>query len=79
MRKYLGFLKRSSVVVKIVAWIFLFFGTVGAISLLSGKVPGSPRWTGIAILVFYTFMFFFFILVAKIADILSQIINETHK
>ena len=79
MRKYLGFLKYSSVVVKVAAWIFLFFGVLGAISLFSGRIPGNPRWVGIVILVFYTFTFFFFFLVAKIADILVQIINETHK
>jgi hypothetical protein len=75
MREYLGFLKCSSVVVKITAWIFLFFGGVGAISLLLGRMPGNPRWMGIVVLVFYMFVFFFFFLVAKIADILVKIIS----
>ena len=79
MRKYLNFLKYSSIVVKVAAWIFLFFGVLGAISLLSGRIPGNPRWVGAVILVFYSFAFFFFFLVAKIADILVKIINETHK
>ncbi|MDP2928221.1 MAG: hypothetical protein Q8N80_05440 [Candidatus Omnitrophota bacterium] len=79
MRKYLGFLKCSSVVIKVAAWIFLFFGIVGSASLFLGKVPGNPRWLGAVILVFYTFMFFFFFFVAKIADILVKIINAIQK
>ncbi len=79
MRKYLGFLKCSSVVIKVAAWIFLFFGIIGSVSLFSGRVPGNPRWAGFVILIFYSFMFFFFFLVAKIADILIRIIDETHK
>jgi hypothetical protein len=79
MRKYLGFLTCSSVVVKITAWIFLFFGILGALSLLSGRMAGNPRWVGIVVLVFYTFVFFFFFLVAKIADILVKIIDQTQK
>ena len=79
MRKYLGFLNCSSLVIKIAAWIFLFFGIVGSISLFSGRVPGNPRWSGLVILIVYSFMFFFFFSVAKIADILAQIIKETHR
>jgi len=79
MRKYLGYLKCSSVVIKVTAWIFLFLGLIGATSLLLGRVPGNPRWMGIVILVFYSFTFFFFFLVAKMADILTQIINQADK
>jgi len=79
MQKYLSFLKCSSVVIKVAAWILLFLGIVGAISLFLGRIPGNPRWAGIVILIFYSFMFFFFFLVAKLADILTQIINEIHK
>ena len=79
MRKYLGYLKCSSVVIKVIAWIFLFLGLVGATSLFLGRVPGNPRWMGIVILAFYSFVFFFFFLVAKMADILVQIINQADK
>ena len=79
MREHLGFLKVSSAVVKIAAWIFLFLGILGGVSLFSGSIPGNPRWMGIMILVFYTFIFFFLFIVAKIADILGKIINEIHK
>ena len=76
MRKHLGFLKVSSAVVKVSAWIFLFLGLLSGVSLLSGAVPGNPRWMGVVILVFYAFVFFFLFFTAKIADLLVKIINE---
>jgi hypothetical protein len=79
MRKYLFFLRCSSIVIKVAAWIFLFLGIIGSLSLFLGRIPGNPRWVGFVILIFYSFMFFFLFCVAKIADILTQIINETHK
>ncbi|TRZ94075.1 hypothetical protein D4R78_06945 [bacterium] len=79
MREHLGFLKVSSAVVKVAAWIFLFLGLLGGISMLSGVVPGNPRWMGIIILAVYVFMFFFFFLIAKIADLLAKVINEVKK
>ncbi len=79
MREHLGFLKVSSVAVKIAAWIFLFLGIAGGVSMLLGAVPGNPRWMGIVILAFYMFMFFLFFLIAKIADVLVKIINEIKK
>lgn len=79
MREHLGFLKASSAVVKIAAWIFLFLGLIGGSSILSGMVVGSPRWMGIVILAAYIFLFFFLFLIAKIADLLVKIINEIKK
>jgi len=79
MREHLGFLKTSSAVVKIAAWIFLFLGVVGGISIILGLVPGNPRWMGILVLAIYAFFFFFFYLIAKIADLLVKIINEIKK
>jgi len=78
MREHLGFLKTSSVVVKIAAWIFLFFGVTGGIAILLGSVPEYQRWVGAAALVIYPFFFFFLYLIAKIADLLIKIINEIH-
>lgn len=79
MREHLGFLKASSAAVKIAAWIFLFLGIVGGTSIIFGLVPGNPRWMGLIVLAIYAFAFFFFYLIAKIADLLTKIINEIKK
>ena len=79
MRKYIFFLKCSSVVVKVAAWIFLFLGIVGSVALFLGVGPGNPRWMGVVILVFYLFLFSLLFLIAKIADILVKVINEIDK
>jgi len=76
MREHLGFLKVSSAVVKVAAWIFLFLGLLGGVSLLLGAVPGNPRWMGIIILAFYVFVSFFLLFTAKIADLLAKVINQ---
>jgi hypothetical protein len=75
MREHVGFLKTSSAVVKIVAWIFLLLGIIGGVSVILGTVPTYPRWMGFVILAIYVFSFFFFYLIAKIADLLIKIIN----
>ena len=79
MREHLGFLKTSSAVVKVAAWIFLFLGIVGGISMILGYVPGNPRWMGFVVLAAYAFFFFFFYFIAKIADLLIKIISELKK
>ena len=79
MRRHLTFLKVSSIVVKTAAWIFLFLGSISGIFLLSGQVPGNPRWAGLIVLLVYSFVFFFFFLVAKMADLLAKIISENKK
>ena len=79
MRQHLGFLKASSAVVKVAAWIFLCIGILGGVSLIFGLVPGNPRWMGFIVLAAYVFIFFFFFLVAKIADLLIKIIDEIKK
>ena len=79
MREHLGFLKTSSTVVKLAAWLLLFLGLIGGISIIMGLVPGNPRWMGLIVLAIYTFCFFFFYLIAKIADLLIKIINEIKK
>lgn len=79
MREHLGFLKVSSAVVKIAAWIFLFLGIIGGLAIALGAVPGNPRWMGGLILGLYAFFFFLFYLIAKIADLLVKIINEIKK
>ena len=79
MREHLGFLKTSSAVVKIAAWIFLLLGIIGGSAMLLGLVPGNPRWMGGVLLALYAFLFFFLFLIAKIADLLTKIINEIKK
>lgn len=79
MREHLGFLKTSSAVVRVAAWIFLCLGLIGSASIFFGLVPGNPRWMGLIILAVYVFIFFFFFLIAKMADILVKIIDEIKK
>ena len=79
MREHLGFLKTSSAVVKIAAWIFLFLGATSGIGIILNKVPGYSSWMGVLVLALYVFFFFFFFLIAKIADLLIKIINEIKK
>ena len=83
MREHLGFLKTSSTVVKIAAWILLILGTIGGLAILFGFGSatglGYPRWMGLVVLATYAFSFFFLFLIAKIADLLIKIINEIKK
>jgi len=57
MREHLGFLKISSLVVKIAAWVFLSLGLIGGVSVMLGLVPGNPRWMGGLVLAMYVFFF----------------------
>jgi hypothetical protein len=79
MREHLGFLKTSSAVVKIAAWIFLLLGVFGFISLIIGRTSGYPRLMLVFGSAIYVFFFFLFFLIAKIADLLTKIINEIKK
>jgi hypothetical protein len=81
MREHLGFLKTSSAVVKVAAWIFLCLGLIGGASVFLRMVPDSPypRWVGFIMVAIYAFLFFFLYLIAKIADLLIKIINEIKK
>jgi hypothetical protein len=79
MREHLGFLKASSAVVKVAAWIFLLLGATGGIATFLGLVPNKTRWEGLGTLAIFVFFFFFFYIIAKIADLLIKIINEIHE
>ena len=79
MREHLGFLRTSSTAVKVAAWIFLCLGITGGASLLFGLVPSVPRWQGLIVLAIYALLFFFLYLIAKIADLLTRMINEIHE
>jgi hypothetical protein len=79
MREHLGFLKTSSAVVKVAAWIFLFLGVIGSIYIFLGRVAGKSILDGVINLTASIFFFFLFFLIAKIADLLISIINEIKK
>jgi len=79
MREHLGFLKTSSAVVKIAAWIFLLLGITGSVGIILGYVPGKTVTDGVFILSLIIFFFFLFYIIAKIADLLIKIINEIKK
>lgn len=79
MRKYILPLKVSSIVVKVIAWIILLLGVMGAVSMFTGTVPGNPRWMGVIILIVYLIFFGVLFFIAKIADILVKVINAVQK
>jgi hypothetical protein len=86
MREHLGFLRTSSAVVKVAAWIFLFFGVTGGIAIILGIspsnlgiFPNNQRLEGFIVLALNAFFFFFLFLIAKVADLLIKIINEIKK
>ena len=79
MREHLGFLKTSSVVVKIAAWIFLLSGILAGISFIFRFDSTQPAWAGYIVIAVYVFIFFFCYLIAKIADLLIKIIHEIKK
>lgn len=76
MHEHLGFLKTSSLVVKIAAWIFLFVGVIGSLYIFSGRLPGKTTLEGVVNLSVAVFFFFFFYIIAKIADLLVKIIHK---
>ncbi len=79
MREHLGFLKVSSVVVKVAAWIFLLMGVLGLVSPLVIKNANYPIAMVLLGSAVYIFFFFLFFLIAKIAELMGKIINEIKK
>jgi len=79
MREHLGFLRLSSVVVKVAAWIFLLMGILGLVSPLVIKNTNYPVAMVLLGSAIYVFFFFLFFLIAKIADLIGKIINEIKK
>jgi len=76
MREDLRFLKISSAILKVAAWIFLFLGLSGGLSLLLGRVPEYPRWLGIILAAAYAFVFFVLYIIAKVAELLIKIMDR---
>ena len=79
MKEHLGFLKISSVAIKIAAGIFLFLGILGGIFTFLGRVPGRSSAEGVMSLLGSIFFFFFLYIIARIADLLVKIIKEIHE
>jgi len=79
MREHVGFLKTSSAVVKIAAWIFLLLGITGSLYIFLGRMPGKTKIDGAVNLAAAVFFFFLFYIIAKMADLLIKIINEIKK
>jgi hypothetical protein len=79
MRKYIFFLKCSSVLVKVAAWIFLLLGIAGSAAVFFGPSADKPKWLGVMVLIIYSSLFAFLFFVAKIADILVKVINVIDK
>jgi hypothetical protein len=79
MHEHLGFLRVSSIIVKVAAWLFLGLGLLGGTAVLVGAVPNYPRWMGLLVLAIYVFFFFFFYIIAKIADLLIKIIQAINE
>ena len=76
MKEHLGFLKASSIAIKIAAGFFLFFGAAGSIFIFLGRIPGRSNVEGVVNLAGAIFFFFFLYIIAKIADLLVKIIHE---
>lgn len=79
MREHLGFLRTSSAVVKVAAWIFLFLGISGVVAMLVKAPAGYSKPMILLGSAIYIFFFFLFYVIAKIADLLVKIINEIKK
>ncbi len=79
MREHLVFLETSSAAVKIAAWIFLLLGVAGGGLIIAGRMPGKGMQDAVINIAAGAFLFFFLYLIAKIADLLTKIINEIKK
>ena len=79
MREHLGFLKVSSAVVKIAAWVFLFMGIIGSVAIFMGRMPGKTPSDAILNLTAGVLLFFLFYIIAKMAELIAKIINEIKK
>lgn len=77
MRENLRFLKISSAILKVAAWIFLFLGMSAGLSLLLGRIPEYPRWLGTVLALAYAFVFFVLYVIARIAEFLGKIIDRS--
>ena len=73
MDKKLKFLEIMSLIIRIVAWIFLSIGFFSGFAIMAGKILGYPFWSGIILVIFYGFLFLFFYTVAILANILIEI------
>jgi hypothetical protein len=76
MREDLKLLKISSTILKVAAWIFLFLGLSGGLSVLLGRVPEYPQWLGLVLAAAYAFIFFVLFIIAKVVELLIKVIDK---
>ncbi len=85
MTARLKFVKYASLIVKIAAWIILLLGIFVGSLIASGAVhppaqsAGNSRWLGFVVWAVYLFVFIFFYLVAKTADLVVQLFKGIDK
>jgi hypothetical protein len=80
MGQGVGFLKTSSAVIKIAAWIFLLLGCAASIFIVLGLTgQDMPRYAGPLVLIVYVLIFFFLQLVAGMADLLLKLYQQLKK
>jgi hypothetical protein len=76
MRKYIGFLKISSIVIKILAWIFLCLGTLTGVLVFYKPLPGYSWVSGVVVLGIYGFISFLLFLLGTLASVTVKIIDK---
>jgi len=76
MRKYIGFLKISSIVVKILAWIFLCLGILTGVFVFYRPPPGYTWISGAFAFGVYSFIAFLFYLLGTLLSVVAKIINK---
>ncbi len=79
MNENTRFLKTSSAILKVAAWIFLFFGLSGGLSVFLGRMPEFPRWAGIVLAGIYSFVFFVLYVIVRLVELLLEIINKSEE
>ena len=80
MRRQISFLKISSAVVKVAAWIFLLIGIIAGGVVIFGKGSTDiPRLMGPVVLAVYLLLFFFLYLIASTADVVAELYNQSKK
>ncbi|MBU1124511.1 MAG: hypothetical protein KKC84_00620 [Candidatus Omnitrophica bacterium] len=81
MPKKERFLKISSVITKIAAWIFLLFGIFSAVSMaMNSQMPINLRVVTALIFSINSFFIFFFLwFVTKIADAVVNLLQKESK
>ncbi|MFA6217541.1 MAG: hypothetical protein WDL87_07855 [Candidatus Omnitrophota bacterium] len=79
MRKYIGFFTISSIVIKILAWIFLCLGILAGVAVFYRPVPGYTWISGAFVLGIYGFIAFLLYLLGLLSGVAAKIIDKIEK